>query len=64
MDLHGLMHTWLLGVPHQMITLFSMYRDGKELDNFTRGRKKYNEMENNMKLVERSSKRVGRWDRE
>ena len=33
MNFHGLMHMWLVGVLQQMIPPFSMFHDGRELEN-------------------------------
>ena len=38
MTLHGLTYIWLVGEPQHMIHPFSMFKDGRELDNFPRGR--------------------------
>ena len=35
-DVHVLMKIWLVGVPHQMIPPFSMFKDGRELKNCPR----------------------------
>ena len=40
----GLMHIWLVGAPYLMITPFSMFHGVWKLDNFTRVKKKYNDM--------------------
>ena len=47
----GLMHVWLISVTQKTIPHFSMFHDGRELWNFPRGKKKYNDMENIAKLV-------------
>ena len=62
--MHGLIHIWIVGAPHQMIHPFSIFQDGRELDNLPRGQKKYNRVDNIMKLVERESGRGGGWERE
>ena len=61
---HGLIHILIVGVPHQMILLFSMFQDGRELENFPMGRRKYNEADDIMKLVQRADNRGGESDRE
>ena len=60
--LHGLIHIWIVGAPHQMITPFSMFQDGRGLDDFTVGEKKYIDMYDIMKLVKRASKTGGGWE--
>ena len=61
---HGLMNIFIVGDPHQMIYHFSMFQGGKELENFPMGKKKYNEMVNTMKLMQRAVERCGKWDME
>ena len=61
MNLHGLMHTWLLGVTQQMIPPFSMFQDRMELYHFTRVRYKYNDKNKTTKILEREYKINGRW---
>ena len=48
---HGLIHIWLVGEPHQAISSFSMFHIGRELEHFTTGQNKYNEMENITKFL-------------
>ena len=38
-----------------------MFQGGRELENFPSGKKKYNDMENIIKLVERTAERGGGW---
>ena len=40
MTLHGLMHICLVGAPHQMISIFKIFQDIRELENFPMGQKK------------------------
>ena len=42
-----------------MINHFSIFQYGRDLDNFTKGRKKDNDMWNIMKLMDCSYKRIG-----
>ena len=37
-----LMQMWLVGVPQNFTPSFSMFQDGRELEHFPRGRRKYN----------------------
>ena len=54
-----LIHIWLVVVTKHMVSTFSMFWDGRFLKHFPRGGKKYNDMKNIMKLIERSGKRYG-----
>ena len=45
------MHIWILNAPHQMIITFSMFQDGRELENFPTEKNKYNKMEDIIKLM-------------
>ena len=42
----------------------SIFKDGKELENFPMGKNKYNDMVNTMKLMYRAVERCGKWDME
>ena len=53
MNLHGLMHMWILGVPQHMLPTSSMHEYGMELDNFTMVKRKYNYTERIMKPAKR-----------
>ena len=62
MNLHGFMHTSIVGVLHYMIPPFSMFHYRRDLEYFPRGWNNYNDMDNIMKLVKRLAKRGGRWE--
>ena len=48
---HGLIHIWIVVEPHQMVLNFSMFQDGRKLENFSMVRNKYNEMDDVIKLI-------------
>ena len=54
---HGLTHIWIVDAPHQMIPPFSMFWDGRELENFPMGRNKCNDMDNIMNIVDMAADR-------
>ena len=62
--LHGLVHMWLVGISLHIVSPLSMFQYERELDNFTKGRKKYNDMDSIMKLVEKVNDRCGGWERD
>ena len=54
---HGFIHIYILGATNQMVILFSMFHNWREVDHFTMGWKKYNYMYNIMNIVYRAAGR-------
>ena len=62
MNFHELMHMWIVGKSQQMITPFSTFYDGRELEHFPR-KNIYNEISSKTNLVEKADGRDGGWEK-
>ena len=54
---------WLVGDQLNMVSIFSIFQDRREVVNLPMGPSKYNDMKNSMKPVNMANESYGAWDK-